>query len=245
MELIAVVIMIAAGGAVAAMVSIAMAAARRQETAEAREPAIDRSRIAASILFQIGLLGGLRPDEARRVVRRTGGLADPVTAGIDVFNWGERFAQLASKSQREWLLETAVRIVAGSARLVPLAQYAALLDLSFALGFHTDALAKLREQYGFDYIDHAKHGRPRSADRAGGAAPLYQRGDAATIEMLRLLGVEGTPSRQAIISAYRRLATLHHPDRFHNQTAEAQSDAAARFIEITRAYETLMTLYRD
>jgi DnaJ-class molecular chaperone len=32
----------------------------------------------------------------------------------------------------------------------------------------------------------------------------------------------------------------HHPDRFHAATAEEQSAAAARFIEITRAYEELM-----
>ncbi|HXG59195.1 MAG TPA: J domain-containing protein [Thermoanaerobaculia bacterium] len=242
MELVAVIVMIAAGGATAAFVLIAMAIARREGRAQPLDPAVERDRIAASLLFQIGLAGGLRPDEALRLVRRIGGLASPVTAGIDVANWGERFAQLASPARREWLLETAVKIAA-LARRVPVAQYAALLDLGFALGFHTDALARLREQYGFDYVDHAKEGRPRSAGR-GRPRPLDERERDETAEMLRILGVEGPPSRQAIIKAYRKLVSRHHPDRFYNQP-EKQTDAAARFIEITRAYEILMEIYRD
>ena len=120
-----------------------------------------------------------------------------------------------------------------------------LLDLSFSLGFQTDALAKLRERYAFDYVDHAKDARPRSADRAGGSVPLFVRGSADTVALLRILGLEHNADRQAIISAYRRLASQIHPDRVHSQSESAQSEAAAKFIEITRAYETLMAIYRD
>ena len=48
-----------------------------------------------------------------------------------------------------------------------------------------------------------------------------------------------------IISSYRRLAAQHHPDRFHAQPDEIQRSEAARFIEITQAYEKLLALYRD
>jgi hypothetical protein len=137
--------------------------------------------------------------------------------------------------------------VASQTRLVPLRQYAALLDLSFGLGFQTDALARLRQQYGFEYVDHAKDARPPEADRAGGAATLFARDARPATELLRVLGIEedGAPSRQVIISAYRRLVAQHHPDRFHDQPEAAQAGAAARFIEITRAYEALLAIYRE
>lgn len=190
------------------------------------------------------LAGGAQPQDALRGVRQAG-LASPVTAGIDLPNWSQHFARTSNREQREWLLETAVKLVAAPGRPVPLRQYAALLDLSFGLGFQTDALARLREQYGFEYIDHAKDGRPRDADRAGGAAALFVRGTTDAAPLLRILGIEGNANRQVIISAYRKLAAQHHPDRVFGQSAEVQSEAAARFIEITRAYEALMAIYRD
>jgi DnaJ-class molecular chaperone len=49
-----------------------------------------------------------------------------------------------------------------------------------------------------------------------------------------------TPSRQELSAAYRRLVSSNHPDRFHGDTAEARTEAAARFIEITKAYEELL-----
>ncbi len=246
MELIAVILMILVGGGVAVITMFAIALAQRNvESTNSANGAPDRSRLASSILFHLLLLGGLSADEAMRDVRRRAGLASPVTGGIDIVNWGNRFAQLATREQREWLLETAVQLLAGRGAPLPLRQYTALLDLSFALGFQTDALARLRDQYGFEYIDHAKDGRPREADRAGGAAALFVRQPADTGPLLRLLGIEGPASRQAIISAYRKLAAQYHPDRVFGQPQDVQSQAAARFIEITQAYETLLGLYPD
>ncbi|HEV2720573.1 MAG TPA: J domain-containing protein, partial [Thermoanaerobaculia bacterium] len=183
---------------------------------------------------------------ALREVRRRAGLIAPVTAHVDIANWTERFAHASSPQQRQWLLDMAVQLVAEHRKVVPLRQYAALLDLSFALGFQTDALAKLREQYGFDYVDHAKHGRPREADRAGGATTtFFVREQREPAELLRVLEIDGTATRQAIIAAYRRLVAQHHPDKVHEAAEEVRTAAAARFIEITRAYETLMSIYRD
>lgn len=237
--------MIVAGGAIAVLIMIVIAIAQRN--AEAGMPLSsppDRTRLGASILFHLLLAGGVQPADALQQLRRVGFIT-PVTNGIDVASWSERYARLASAEQRAWLLETAVQLVSSTGRPVPLRQYAVLLDLSFSLGFQTDALAKLRERYAFDYVDHAKDGRPRSADRAGGSVPLFVRGSSDTTALLRILGLQHDADRQAIISAYRRLASQIHPDRVHSQSESVQSEAAAKFIEITRAYETLMAIYRD
>ena len=41
------------------------------------------------------------------------------------------------------------------------------------------------------------------------------------------------------------LLEQHHPDRVFGAPEQVQSEAAARFIEITRAYETLLAFFRD
>jgi hypothetical protein len=238
-EIIFLLFMLGAGGAIALFVLAASAISRREN--ERRPEAPPRDSVAASLLFHVLAAGGSGDEEALRQVRRGAGLAAPVTRGIDVCSWAETYASATTPQQRSALLETAAQLVAARAGPVPLRQYAALLDLSFGLGFHTDALAKLRMVYGFDYIDHAKDGRPRSADRRGEGAPLFVRAPAPRVELLKLLGVTAEASRQEIGAAYRRLALQHHPDRFHGASAEAQNAAAARFIEITRAYEELMS----
>lgn len=245
MELLAIAVMVVMGGGLAAFVAGAMALARREREHAAGGESLQppqRDSVAASLLFHVLSAGGSGKDDALRQIRRGAGLAAPVTPGIDVMNWAETYARHATPQQRRELLELAVRLIAERSP-VPVRQYAALLDLSFGLGFQTDALARLRELYGFEYIDHAKDARPRSADRAGGGAPLYVRDTKPREELLLLFGLSGTPTRQELSAAYRRLVAQHHPDRFHGATSEAQSDAAARFIEITRAYEELMRTY--
>jgi hypothetical protein len=243
--MIVIILMIATGIAIALIVMLGIAAIEHNAGGiPVATSAPDRNRVAASILFQLLLAGGSRHDEALREMRRAG-VVSPVTAGIDIASWSEHYAHLTSNEQRHWLLETAVKLVAAPGRPVPLSQYAELLDISFSLGFQTDALAKLREQYHFDYVDHAKDARPREADRGGGAMPLFVRGSTDAVNLLKTLGIQGNANRHAIIAAYRRLAAQHHPDKVYNESPEVQSGAAARFIEITRAYEALMAIYRD
>lgn len=246
MELAAAIFMILAGGAIAAFVMIAVAIGRGASPGTTPEqPQIpDRDRVAASILFRILTAGGTAPDAALREIRRRAGIIAPPASGIDIASWGERFALHSTPQQRLQLLDIAVQLVAVTGRPIPLVQYVDLLDLSFALGFQTDALAKLREQYGFDYVDHAKAGRPREADRVG-RTTFFARDDREPREWLAVLGMEGTPSRQQIIAAYRKLVAQHHPDRFHEAEEGVRSDAALRFIEITRAYEALLAIYKE
>ena len=247
MEIAAILFMLVGGGALAAFVLTAYAINQREQHAERAQalPSTERERIAASLLFAVVRAGGGADDEAMRVVRRGTGIAATVTRGIDVTNWAESFARLATPEQRASLLEMAVQLIASKEKAIPLRQYATLLDLSFGLGFHTDALAKLRETYGFDYIDHAKDARPRSADRGGGATPLFVRQPGNASLLLKTLGLGEEATRREIIAAYRRLVAQHHPDRFHGSSVEEQSGAAQRFIEITRAYEELLAIYRD
>ena len=245
MELIAVLFMIAAGGAVAVFAVAAAAIAKEEShrTSHASERA-SRDEVAASLLYHVLLAGGVPPDDALRQIRREAGLATPAVEGIDVNSWGAWYAGVTPADQREWLLDTAVNLAANRKKVIPLRQYAALLDLCFALGFHTDALARLREKYGFDYVDHAKDARPQGADRRG-AMSLYVRDEAERLELLHVLAIEGNPTRQRIIAAYRKLAAAHHPDRFHDAPASTQSTETERFIQITQAYEKLLELYRD
>jgi hypothetical protein len=247
-ELTVVILMLAVGVGLAASIIITFAASQREaEMSGAARANItpDRNRIAASLLFNLLVAGGTPQEMAMRTVRREAGVAGPLTSSIDIASWGERFSKMATAEQRTWLLDTAVRLVADRTTPVPLRQYSALLDLSFALGFQTDALAKLRDVYGFDYVDHAKNARPRDADREGMTTPLYSRDQRETYELLRILGVDGPASRAVIIATYRKLAAQHHPDKVFSEPAEVQTAAAARFIEITRAYETLLVIYRD
>lgn len=237
--------MIVAGGAVAIFFLLALAIAKGEARPRDGRAAADRDQIAASILFHVLLAGGATSADALRQLRREAGLGARVTTAVDVTSWAESYARVASGSDRERLLETAVQLAAARQGPVPLRQYASLLDLSFGLGFHIDALARLRERYHFDYVDHAKDARPREADRSGGATPLFVRDDTDVGEWLRVLEIEGAPTRQMIISSYRRLAVQHHPDRFHEAPDELQSREAARFIEITRAYERLLAIYGD
>lgn len=236
-------VMIASGVAIAIAVMASIGIAQRLADRPA-QPA-GRDHVAASILFNLLLAGGDRSDEALRDIRKVAGLGSPVTPSIDIASWSGRFAQNSNADQRAWLLETAVRLAASRGKPLPLAQYTVLLDLSFGLGFQTDALAKLRDRYPFEYVDHAKNARPREADRGGGSLSMFARGATDTAPLLRTLGLEGKATRQAIISAYRRLAAQHHPDRFYGEAPEVQSASAAKFIEITRAYESLLAIYPE
>jgi hypothetical protein len=161
---------------------------------------------------------------------------------IDIGSWAEAYARRASTEERGALLERAAGIAIGTTPVIPLAQYDALLELAFGLGFHPDALARLRARYRFEYIDHAKRGRPRSADRAGAASLFRTEEPGERDRLLRTLRLKREPTRGEIVSAWRRLAAENHPDRFHGQEGEERERAAARFIEVTDACERLLIL---
>lgn len=63
----------------------------------------------------------------------------------------------------------------------------------------------------------------------------------ARLKALGMLGLDEDASLQDIKSAYRRLAHVHHPDRFSNLGPEAASAASESFRRIKDAYESLTT----
>lgn len=246
MEVLLVLVMVAVGVTIALATLVSMAAAERERNGTRQSVAHgDRQHLAASLLFNLLIAGDARADDAMREVRLRAGLPNPVIAGIDMASWAERYAAMATVEQRRRLLETAVQFLAARKLPVPLRQYSALLDLTFGLGFQIDALTRLRDQYGFEYVDHAKNGRPREADRSGGATTFYARDPGNQAALLSVLGLSGDVTRPAIIAAYRRLAAQHHPDRVFGEPEAVQKAAASRFIEITHAYENLLASHPD
>ncbi len=61
------------------------------------------------------------------------------------------------------------------------------------------------------------------------------------IRALSILGLEEGADASAIQAAFRRLAMVHHPDRFQNLGPEAQNTAHETFVRIKNAYEFLRT----
>lgn len=174
-------------------------------------------------------------------VSRAGRGGDEGGPGIDICTWAEGFAIRASRPERRELFERAVTMAARMNRTIPLAQYNALLELGFGLGLHSDALAVLRERLRFDYVDHARAGRPQWADR-GATSLLGAEAPGEREALLRRLGLEGEATRAELAAAWRRVAAANHPDRFHAAGEPERAAASRRFIEATEAYERLLVL---
>lgn len=242
MEIVFVIFMIVAGFGVATLLLVILSLSGKREVETATEAAIDRDLIASSILFQLARLGGAEPSRAEDIVRTIARTPHLSKVDVDVFSWGNVYRRASSVGQREQLLELAVLVAMATGSQLPLSQYNALLDLSFGLGFQTDALARLRARHPFTYEDHAKRGRPRSADRGGGSVPLFVSQETERNRLLSILGLGKDVTRNVLISTYRKLAAQNHPDRYFQASVEEQTEAAARFIEITEAYQRLLAL---
>jgi DnaJ-domain-containing protein 1 len=239
-ETLLVLVMIGAG--VSAAVVFMTAAARRDREAEAARATLPHARgaLEAAILHEIALAGGAFGAEAERIVADETDYRGPFHRRIDLTSWAESYARGAVEPERHALLESAVKLAVAMSPSLPARQYHALLDLSFGLGFHADALARLRARWRFEYSDYARLARPREAEGTGAMfrriTPREKR------EAMKSLGLSGELERAPLISAYRRLAAEHHPDRVHDRGGRERDEAARRFIEITEAYETLLAL---
>jgi DnaJ like chaperone protein len=98
------------------------------------------------------------------------------------------------------------------------------------------------EEPGSSKRDHAHgtHGEDnRNRNGSSGARP--RRADGSTREAaLAVLGLAGDASAADIKLAYRRLASVHHPDRFSTLGDEAVATATRTFQRIQAAYEVLV-----
>lgn len=241
MELLLFLLMLVGGVSIAAAVLLAASLASREREAQPVSGPT-RDELEASILFHIAQLAGVAEARATETIRHVGGPIAPISREVDLTSWGERFARLSSRLECERMLERALLTAIAPGPRCSLPLYAALLDLSFALGFQTDALARLREKHPFDYADHAREGRPRSAEqRDPGSRPLFDRSETRA-RVLAVLGLPREADRPAITRTYRKLAALHHPDRFHSAPVEEREAASRRFLAIAEAYEQLLLL---
>jgi DnaJ-like protein len=100
------------------------------------------------------------------------------------------------------------------------------------------------------------HGRRRSRDGAGvaaprraeaqapprpeTAAPRSARADTLRAQALRLLGLEGEPRADDVRAAFRRMARQWHPDRHPGVSEPIRAALGRRFAQITGAYEHLI-----
>ncbi|MDQ7732594.1 J domain-containing protein [Halomonas sp. SpR1] len=64
-----------------------------------------------------------------------------------------------------------------------------------------------------------------------------------TARALSVLGLTPGATRIEVRHAYRRMAQLHHPDRFYSESEQQVALASARFQRIKNAYDYLMQTY--
>jgi DnaJ-domain-containing protein 1 len=235
--------MIAAGSIGAFALTLETRRRERKAEAARRNAPAGPDKITCAILVEIARAGGASEAESKALAAAHGPCEPwPGLESVDITDCGEAFARRATEGERWALLEAAVRLAVAMNATIPPRQYHALQDLSFGLGFHADALARLRARWRFEYADYARMSRPRSADRAAAVSfgrPVTSEEKAA---LMKILGLHGELERAALVSAYRRLAGAHHPDRFHDQGTDARETAARRFIELTEAYEKLLAI---
>lgn len=242
MELILVVVMIVSGACLAGVLMLLVGRIDHQQGVARDAAKLPRDELKAAILGQIARLGGAGETEARRIVRAQIGIEPPVGIDLELESWTSTWSRRADRAEREELLELAARTAVGMNPTIPLRQYDALMSISFTLGFHSDALARLRARYRFEFVD---RGRNRLREGAGSRQRLFQRRPIDESGSLRALGLTARVSRQQLVSLYRQLAARHHPDRFHNAPDQTQEKAAAEFIRITEAYEDLLPFCDD
>ncbi|MFN2409817.1 MAG: J domain-containing protein [Halomonas sp.] len=102
-----------------------------------------------------------------------------------------------------------------------------------------------RQQRDEQNRERAQQDRSRY-ERAQGERRQWQRTSPPPDRSTRALAVLGLPpgaSRSDIRLAYRRMAQLHHPDRFFTESEHQVALASARFQRIKNAYDYLMQTY--
>src|SRR5258708_11044520 len=96
--------MIGAGIGVALFVIVAVTVARgeAEHAAGSERPSapLDLDRLAATILYQLLLFGGISPDKALREIRRRAGLLGRGSGGNHAATVGERFARITTPHQQ-------------------------------------------------------------------------------------------------------------------------------------------------
>lgn len=83
------------------------------------------------------------------------------------------------------------------------------------------------------------HGRRRARAHGGSRATGLARDEMQREAAYRVLGIEPGADSASVRQAYRRLASVHHPDRHPGASAEELRSLVQRFTRITAAYQTV------
>jgi DnaJ-domain-containing protein 1 len=86
----------------------------------------------------------------------------------------------------------------------------------------------------------APHGRTPNGARAEPAEAARPAEDPRRVRALALLGLAATADGAAVKSAFRRLASQTHPDRFPSATPAERARLIRRFAELSAAYHELV-----
>ncbi len=87
---------------------------------------------------------------------------------------------------------------------------------------------------------HQERGSHRQSSQQGTSSTPPDR----TTRALAVLGLMPGASKLEVRKAYRRMAQLHHPDRFYTESEHRIALASARFQRIKSAYDYLMHTYQ-
>lgn len=155
---------------------------------------------------------------------------------------------LPQPEQRVLLLQLAIGVAVAD-RYLTLAENHILRFLSDLLGLEPSAFESLFEQVtGRSFPDVGDPSsvewwelreRVHRAPERGEEAPNRDYRRTERVRALALLGLEEGAGEEEIRGAYRRLARVHHPDRFQPLGDEAVKMASVTFRRIREAYEVL------
>lgn len=96
-----------------------------------------------------------------------------------------------------------------------------------------------RQQDSYQQNSRQQEHRQKERGNQQRASPPLDR----TTRALSVLGLTPGASRIEVRHAYRRMAQLHHPDRFYSESEHQVALASARFQRIKNAYDYLMQTY--
>ncbi|MBM3991356.1 MAG: hypothetical protein FJ298_10175 [Planctomycetes bacterium] len=141
----------------------------------------------------------------------------------------------SNPSSRKPILQLVISLALVDGHLLTVENHIVRL-MADVLGLGLDGLNEaFREMVGHDFPEPDDPSDPAFFERGRGAA-----GGSTRASDLAALGLEGAPSEDAIKAAYRRLAKVHHPDRFASAGPEAVKTAELQFKRIRAAYERLL-----
>lgn len=113
---------------------------------------------------------------------------------------------------------------------------ALMMELATLLGLSNQDLKEVLAQYSFETeAEYYERRNKRESENSSNTMNNSARTELA----YQVLGLTSTASIQEIKSAYRKLAMVHHPDKFMNESPEQIKLAHERFQKILDAYELL------